>query len=175
MSHAERDAADRRLLANGDYKRLLATYLPVIQTRVYARVYDASADDVVQNVLLRLYRELESGKTYPVPFRVVVHNVIGWEIQEHFRKQHSREVPLPDSYDAPGEPDIELDDDSGFFTLLEGLTDGQREVVVLRYHQGLEITEIARRCDKSRGAVDVTLHRALKVMRRRLLDVDRDG
>ena len=88
--HDERDRLDAELLAAGDYARLLAMYMPVAHDRVHARVRGPAADDVVQEVMLRLYRELHAGKAYPVPLRVVVHNVTGWLIGAHFE---GRELP----------------------------------------------------------------------------------
>ena len=35
-------------------------------------------------MLFRLWKELTAGKRYRAPFRVVVHQVIGWTIKEHF-------------------------------------------------------------------------------------------
>ena len=65
--------------------RLLAKYEPVILGRCMARLRGADAAyDVAQTVMLRLVREFREGKRYPVPYRVVVHQVIGWTLNEHF-------------------------------------------------------------------------------------------
>jgi len=160
-----RDAEDARLLAARDYATLFAAYLPVVQTRVHARVRGPGADDVVQEVFQRLLRELNAGKTYAVPFRVVVHNVIGWTIKDHYRSGDGHEVSLPDGFDPPGDLDVEYEDDDSFFALLEGLTEKQREVVVMRYWEGLEIDEIAERLGMKRNAVDQILWRAHERLR----------
>jgi len=161
MHHA-RDVEDARLLAAGEFARLLATYLPVVETRVFARVRDAGADDVVQEILFRLWRELAAGRSYPVPFRVVVHNVTGWLIKAHFQGQDVQLVPLPEEWEAVGEEGVELADDSWLEELLAGLPAGERAVLELRYLQGLEIGEIAARLRMERNAVDQALHRAHK-------------
>jgi RNA polymerase sigma-70 factor (ECF subfamily) len=46
-----------------------------------------------------------------------------------------------------------------------------REVVVLRYLEGIEIEEVAKILNISRGAVEVRLHRAREVLRGTLADV----
>lgn len=166
LTHDERDAEDARLLSVGDHDTLLAAYLPVVETRVRARVRDASADDVVQNVMLRLCAELERGRSYAVPFRVVVHQVTGWLIGEHFQGRDLRAVPFPESFDPVGDEDVEVDDPRGFERLLDGLAPREREVVELRYGQGLEIADIADRLGMERNAVDQALHRALERLRR---------
>ena len=42
----------------------------------------ADAEDVAQDVKLRLLREAQAGKTYAVPYRVVVHKVIQWTLKD---------------------------------------------------------------------------------------------
>ena len=48
---------------------------------------------------------------------------------------------------------------------LKSLKDEYRELVILRYIEGLSTGEIARILDKRKGAVRVTLHRALAALR----------
>ena len=61
------------------------------------------ADDVAQDVKLRLWGELRRGKTYSVPFRVVVHKVIGWTLKDHYAGTPTH-VPLPEGWD-PADPE----------------------------------------------------------------------
>src|SRR4051812_1285525 len=82
-----RDAEDIQWLEEGDagLAYLLAKYQPVILGRCMARLKgDDMAFDVAQTVMLRLVREFRAGKRYPVPYRVVVHQVIGWTLNDHF-------------------------------------------------------------------------------------------
>ena len=54
--------------------------------------------DVAQDVEFRLFREFQAGKRYPgVPYRVVVHNVIGWTLADHFAGRPT-DVPLPEDW-----------------------------------------------------------------------------
>src|SRR5207244_2961189 len=61
---------------------------------------DLAAEDVAQDVKLRLWKELQAGKRYVVPYRVVVHQVIGWTVKDQFAGRDTS-VPLPDG-GAPG-------------------------------------------------------------------------
>ena len=45
------------------------------------------------------------------------------------------------------------------------MKDEYREVIILKFIEELSISEIAKILDKSKGAVRVLLHRALKVVR----------
>ena len=165
---AARDAEDVRLLAAGDHATLLATYLPVVQARVYARVRGAGGDDVVQEIMLRLVRELSAGKAYPVPYRVVVHQVVGWLIKAHFQGERISLVQLPEDWDPVGEDGIAIEDTVELVRLFEGLTGAEREAVELRYLEGREITEIAEELGIERNAVDQVLFRARKKIRVKL-------
>src|SRR5438034_7078883 len=106
--HDARDAEDKRLLEAGEYARLVESYYGVIVKRCQARTKsDGDAFDVAADVVIRLLGELKSGKRYGVPFRVVVHKLIGWKLAEHFAGL-SQEAELgdaivdDDSYDTVG-------------------------------------------------------------------------
>jgi DNA-directed RNA polymerase specialized sigma24 family protein len=73
---------DDALLASGDYATLLAKYEAVIVARCVAALRGhPHAEHVAQDVKLRLWRELQAGRTYAVPFRIVVHKAIGWTLK----------------------------------------------------------------------------------------------
>src|SRR2546428_5889490 len=103
MPH-DSDAADAKLLQERRIEVLLAKYERVILGRCIARLNgDLAAEDVAQNVLLRLLQEFHRGKSYgETPYRVVVHKVIGWTIADHFDGRPT-DVPLPDGWDPAGD------------------------------------------------------------------------
>ena len=161
------DREDSRYLADGNHAALLAKYAPVVHGRCAVRVRDRyAAEDVAQNVLLRLAGELRRGKDYgELPYRVVVGQVIGWTIKEHFTGADTT-LPLPDTWQpvAPDELQAVLeraDLRAAFATLPER----QREVAELRYLEGLDPEQIAERLGVSRNAVDQALHNAHKGLR----------
>ncbi|MER3409925.1 MAG: hypothetical protein C4305_02495 [Thermoleophilia bacterium] len=165
MSHA-RDAEDARLLASGEYARLLAVYDPVIVQRCVAALKGSlDAEDVAQDVKLRLYRELRGGKTYPVPFRVVVHKVIDWTVKEYFDGRPT-DVPVPEGW----EPSSEDDSIGPMYveSLIADLPPRDREVAALHLVEGLSPAQIAARLGMHRNAVDQALHRARVKLREAL-------
>ena len=173
--HAASDAEDARLLAVRDIDRLAAKYLPVVQTIVYARVRGDGADDVVQDVMLRLLRELDAGRTYAVPYRVVVPKVTVWLVKGHFRGEPVQLVPFPEDWVALAQDEPDLAGDDLLERLFGGLPERARQVCELRYLRGLEIDEIAAEIGIDRNAVDQALHRGHKALRDRLHEVVRDG
>jgi RNA polymerase sigma factor (sigma-70 family) len=154
-----RDAEDIPLLQARDHGRLLATYYPVVLERLRLRLSDADAYEVAHRVVDRLLGELDAGKTYRVPFRVVVHNVIGWKLKE-FHTLGRIDV-LPEDWD-PTDP---ADDFAAFEQAYDldlwfaDLPARTRDVLRLRYLEGVEIEQIAERLGMTRNAVDQALHR----------------
>jgi RNA polymerase sigma factor (sigma-70 family) len=168
VSHEE-DARDAELLARGEFVRLLAKYEPVIVGRCVAALRGSpDAEDVAQDVKLRLWREHNAGKSYPVPFRAVVHNVIGWTIGRY--RQGKPTEAWPEDFDPADPSDAfgELVDHDAVASALDGLPDRAREVMELYYLAKLEIPAIAEHLGMKRNAVDQALHRGRKKLRETL-------
>lgn len=162
--HDARDAEDKRLLEASEYARLVESYYAVIVKRCQARTKnDGEAFDVAAEVVIRLLGELKSGKRYPVPFRVVVHKVIGWKLAEHFAGR-SRDAEL-----GEGLLDEASHEDAGeardLMALLEPLPQREREVAGLRIIGGLDPAAIAAELGISRNNVDQAWHRAKQKLR----------
>lgn len=153
---------DEALLGSGDHARLLARYEVVIVQRCVAKLHGhADAEDVAQDVKLRLWRELQAGKTYPVPYRVVVHKVIGWTLKDHWAGRDTT-VTLPDGWEPGTEDDVDgrliVDE------MLAGLPPREQEAWRL-YMDGLAPDQIAERLGITRNNVDQALHRGRKCLR----------
>src|SRR3954469_9468083 len=99
--HDARDAEDQRLLDAGEHKLLLAGYFTPVRDRCFFRLGTREAgDEAAQQVFLRLWRELQGGKSYRVPFRVVVWLVAEWTLKGFCSGRP--EVELPESWDPEG-------------------------------------------------------------------------
>lgn len=147
---------DEALLASGDHARLLARYETVIVQRCVAVMRGhADAEDVAQDVKLRLWRELQAGKTYPVPFRVVVHKVIEWTLKDYWAGRDTT-VTLPEHW----EPSVKDDPDGPLIVkeMLDELPPREREVWTL-WMEGLSPDQIAEQLQTTRNNVDQALHR----------------
>lgn len=165
MAHAT-DVDDAQLLRDRDLATLLAKYQPVVVGRCVARLHGSlDAEDVAQNVLVRLLAELDRGKTYSVPFRVVVHQVIGWTIQDYFAGRPT-DLPLPEDW----EPAVEGESDqvvSRYYLedLLADLPGKTGEAMTLRYLRGYEPGEIAGELGIEPNAVYQLLHNGRNKLR----------
>lgn len=167
----ESDAADAQLFEDGKIAVLLAKYDDAIVGRCVARLRGhPDAEDVAQDVKLRLLAEFRRGKRYgETPYRVVVHQVIGWTIADYFGGRRT-DVPLPDDWNAAG-PDESDAVISHYYLeeLIAPLPERSRRVLELRYLKGVEISEIGRELDIRRNAVDQALHRGHKALREAFL------
>jgi RNA polymerase sigma factor (sigma-70 family) len=170
MPH-DADAEDTRLLEQGQIEYLLAKYHDVIVGRCVARLRGhPDAEDVAQSVKLRLLREFHRGKRYgDTPYRVVVHQVIGWTLSEYFDGRPT-DVELPEDWSPEaGDGAERVEADFYLEALFADLPSRQREVLELRYLSGLEHEEIATRLGMTRNAVDQALHNGHEKLRRALV------
>jgi DNA-directed RNA polymerase specialized sigma24 family protein len=164
----DEDARDAELFETGRIDRLLAKYHPVILGRCIARTNVLDGEDVAQDVEFRLYREFQAGKRYPgVPYRVVVHNVIGWTISEHFQGRRT-DVPLPEGWE-PGVAGFDggLVDRLWIAELVEQLPAVERDACTLVYIQGMTPAQAAAELATTANNV----HQRLFHARRRLAEM----
>src|SRR5262249_10219663 len=157
----------------GRHAELLAAYYPIVLARLRLRVGDGEAYEVAHRVVDRLLGELTRDKRYPVPFRVVVHQVTGWMLKEYFAEGKGTALaPLPPDWD-PGDrghdDDVVADEWVRHVVGQLGGRDG--EIAWMRYVDELEIPRIAERIGVTRNAVDQSLHRSRKRLRKLMGDV----
>lgn len=156
---------DETLLASGDFARLLARYETRIAQRCVAKLRGhLDADDVAQDVKLRLLREAQRGKRYTVPYGVVVNKVIEWTVKEYWQGRDTT-VPLPEGW----EPQT-VDDPTGRLVVEEALAElppREREACRLVLVEGLSPDQAAAQLDTTRNNIDQALHRGRKKLRER--------
>ena len=159
--HDARDVEDSRLQEAGEHKLLLAGYFHAVRERCFLRLRDRDAgDEAAQRVFERLAAELARGRTYPVPFRVVVHMVTEWTLRG-FYPAVKQDDSLPAGWDPEAPNAFEhIDERLDLELLFADLPVRQREVAELLYREGLSHDEIAERLGVKRNAVDQALHNA---------------
>ena len=168
---SDEDARDAHLLETGQIDRLLAKYHIVIVGRCIARTNVHDGQDVAQDVEFRLFREFQAGRRYPgVPYRVVVHNVIGWTLADHFAGRPT-DVPLPDGWEAGGgQFEGEVVDRMWLSELIEELPPVEREACRLVYLEGVSPEQAASELGTTRNNVDQRLFHARKRLREMIGD-----
>lgn len=164
---------DRHDIERQDWDTLLARYRPIVQSLVTRRLHGHhrhAIDDVTQGIVLRLYQELAGGRRYtdrtgrPIPFRVVVHKVTGWEIGGYFQDDANRPLPQSDPPDR-GATDAGYADRLALIDLdacLDRLGPVEREVCRLTLLEDLPASEVAARLGITPNNVYQRVHHGLR-------------
>lgn len=124
------------------------------------------AEDLTQETFLRAFNHLQSyrnrGYSYLTYLLTIAHNIL----VDHFRKPAT--VPLNTAPDVPIEiiRDIERRSDvEALWKALQTLPRHQRDKLLMRYHLGMPIQDIARATRSTENAVKLALSRARKKLR----------
>lgn len=180
MRRDEALASDMAAAQAGDaeaYRRLLRDCLPVIAGLARAQGVRADAvDDVVQDVLLTIHR---ARATYDParPFLPWLRAITQRRAIDRMRRagRRPREVHDPIAYEAevdrgpaPGQGLEARDRERVLARAVAALPEGQRQAVEHLALQERSLDETAALTGRTKGALKVNLHRALKALRRTL-------
>jgi RNA polymerase sigma-70 factor (ECF subfamily) len=136
----------------------------------------ADAEDITQQVFLKALEKIGSYRWRGMPFASWLFRIAHNMVVDYWKKKSREKVTAV----APEEIDQMVDESSnGPATLAElkfdmkqlsvaceQLSDGQREIISLRFAGGLSVAEAAKVMGKSEGAVKVLQHAALVKLRR---------
>ena len=156
------------------FKTIFDEHYPTIFRYVVYRVgTEETAEDLANEVFLRLVDGID-GFTYTGrPLIAWLYTIARNLVNDHHRRRgRARWVALDEGLEA-ATPDPEeraaLALDCGRLAqALEQITEDQRQVIVLRFLQGLDNHTVAQILDKSYGAVKALQHRGLAALRRQL-------
>jgi RNA polymerase sigma-70 factor (ECF subfamily) len=165
------------------FGQLYDRYAPKLYRYLSFKVGTApEAEDLTAEVFLKTWEYVRRQEAPIVNFRAFVYRLARNAVVDHYRRRAEREHLADEAaLEAVPEP-VErsvaaLVSRSSDLALVEralrALKDEYREVVILRYIEGLSPNEISRVLDKSAGSVRVTLHRALGALREEVQKVER--
>jgi RNA polymerase sigma-70 factor (ECF subfamily) len=148
--------------------------------RVYAYAFyqlgdHHDAEDATERTFLAAMRALPAFRDEGASFRAwlfrIAHNTVA---NAHRSRARRRADPLPEPFDRPA-PDADpaglvarADELRTVLHAIATLAEDRRQVILLRFVDGLSSSEIADVLDRSPGAVRVLLHRALRDLAARL-------
>jgi RNA polymerase sigma-70 factor (sigma-E family) len=150
---------------------VVRTYLPGLLR--YATVLTGDghvAADLVQEVLLRAHQRWTRialmGRPDLYLRRMVTNEHLSWRRRWHVRTIHAVSDDVLAAHADPMRDHAEhVVEDDAMWQLLEGLPPRQRTVLVLRYYEGLDDTEIATVLGTSSATVRSHASRALATLR----------
>lgn len=135
----------------------------------------ADAEDITQQVFLKALEKIGSYRWRGMPFASWLFRIAHNLVVDYWKKKSREKVVAvaPEEIDemaaSPNDPATlaELNFDmKQLSAACEQLTDGQREIISLRFAGGLSVAEAAKVMGKSEGAVRVLQHAALVKLRR---------
>jgi RNA polymerase sigma-70 factor (ECF subfamily) len=189
MSGPERAPAPRPSAPDPDLAAVLAAQadrsaFDTLYRRYLDRVYAYAfyqlgdhhdAEDATERTFLAAMRALPAFRDEGATFRAwlfrIAHNTVA---NAHRSRARRRADPLPEPFDRPA-PDADpaglvarADELRTVLRAVAALSEDRRQVILLRFVDGLSSSEIGQVLDRSPGAVRVLLHRALRDLAERL-------
>jgi RNA polymerase sigma-70 factor (ECF subfamily) len=149
-------------------------YKSKIQRFLYYRVGDRqAAEDLTTDVFLRMLEHLEGYRMQGTPFQAWLFQIARNLAVDYFRKQGVRnhlalQPTMPANGDSPDTVVARSLTNDQLRRALQQLTDGQSDVIVLRFIAGMSIAEVAETLEKSESAVKSLQARGLDALHNRL-------
>jgi len=152
------------------FERVYHAHLPRVHSLVRRMTGGRDADEVTQDVFVRVWQKLGSFRG-DAAFSTWLHRLAVNVVIERFRAETTRRRRLRDGddiFDTIAAPFRSRDLSLDFETALTTLPDGAREIFVLHDVEGYKHHEIASLLDISAGTSKAQLHRARMMLRRQL-------
>lgn len=138
---------------------------------------ERKAEDFVQEVFLRLFRQIKERKI-PEKIRPWLYHVASNLCKDEWRKGKNHREKLSDGF-TPELPDHSpavaqiyerKEEKKRVLNALQQLSEKERELVILRFYQELKLTEMAQVMGMPVGTVKSTLHYTMTKLKRILID-----
>jgi RNA polymerase sigma-70 factor, ECF subfamily len=160
------------------FAELYEKYFDKIYRYIVFKIGDKfEAEDMTQQVFLKVLRSIRSFKWQEAPFSAwlyrIAHNQIVDHLRQHTRRPTSQlEEAVTDCKQTETSPQQLIEtrlDMEELVTAAKKLTPAQNEVIALRFSSDLPIAEVARLMGKSQGAIKALQHSAILALRRIML------
>ncbi len=167
-------AGDRQAFA-----ALYRTYLPTVYKFLFYRLNNnkAMAEDMTAEVFLRALRKIEDFNWTGADFGSWLLRIARNLILDNAKSSRARLEILNDEMpeDAAGEARstesqvMENATNSGIYTAIKQLSPDQRDVITMRFIQGMDVTDVATALGKKEGTVRTLQFRGLKALQKLLV------
>ena len=152
-----------------DIEQIYTEYRDRVMGYIYARLRSrADAEDLCQDVFEKINMKLESFDSGKASISTWIYSITRNSVIDFYRRSHPHEE-IDENMAQDGAVDDNLLNDETLEELaeaLEKLPAELREIVVLRYYDGMPLTEIAKKMGMSYGMVKLRHNSALELIRR---------
>jgi len=154
------------------FGNLYGIYLDRIYRYVFYQVKDKmTAEDVTEEVFLKAWKAIKSCRGKERTFSSWLYRIAHNHVIDIFRSQQKRWTVDMETVAELKQPAVEIETELGHQEILNnisGLPPNQRQVIILKFIEGLDNLEIERIIGKSQGAIRVLQTRALAKLREKL-------
>ena len=151
-----------------DITEIYKTYHDRVMGYIYARLRSkADAEDLCQDVFMKVHSKLESFDPGKASISTWIFSITRNSVIDFYRRSHPS-IEMDENIPEDGTIDDDLLNNETLEELAAALTELSpqlREIVVLRYYDGLPLTEIGKKLDLSYGAVKLRHAKALNALR----------
>lgn len=157
------------MLTDERFEALAAKYIDTVYAVAFSALKNhADAEDVCQDVLIKLYRTERDFESEEHVKRWLIRVTVN-QCRKVFRAPWRRTEPLEDYADRLG---FEQPEDRGLFLAVMELDRKYRLPVLLYYYEGYSTAEIASILDMPPNTVSTRLARARAQLRKKLTEVE---
>jgi RNA polymerase sigma-70 factor, ECF subfamily len=154
------------------FSPLYERYLPTVFKRVRYMIPEADIEDVTQEVFIAVLKSLQSFRGES-QFGTWLRTLTNYKVAEYYRrrnrKQDPPEAPMVEAEQLPdGSSDLQLEDRIALRKALNGMPDKYREVILLRFSDGMQFNEIARSMGSNLESTKSLFRRAVAALRKNL-------
>ncbi len=151
---------------------LYERYLKTVHNRVRYMIPEADIEDVTQEVFIAVLKSLHSFRGES-QFGTWLRTLTNYKIAEYYRrrnrKQDPPEAPIVEAERLPDESsDLQLEDRIALRKALSNMPDKYREVILLRFSDGMQFNEIARSMSSNLESTKSLFRRAIAALRKNL-------
>jgi len=154
------------------FGELYGVYLDRIYRYVFYQVKDKmTAEDVTEEVFLKAWKAIKSCRGKERTFSSWLYRIAHNNVIDIFRSQQKKWTVDMETVAELNQPSVEIEKELDHQEILNSLTDlppNQRQVIILKFIEGLDNLEIERIIGKSQGAIRVLQTRALAKLREKL-------
>jgi RNA polymerase sigma-70 factor, ECF subfamily len=156
------------------FGKLYDKYIDEIYRFILMRVRSKEeAQDLTNEVFLKIWQYINNNDTDIDNVRAFLYRIARNIVIDKYRKSGKELLALDeDMIESIPDESLDLEDEvqkkdelNEVLGVVDKLPEDQRELILMKYVQDLSVKEIAQVLEKSRGAVRVSLHRAIKKLK----------
>jgi len=151
---------------------LYERHLPAVHKRVRYMVPEADIEDVTQEVFIAVLKSLQSFRgesQFGTWLRTLTNHKIAEYYRRRNRKQDPPEAPILEAEQLPdGGSDLQLEERIALRKALTSVPEKYREVILLRFSDGMQFDEIARCMGSNLESTKSLFRRAVAALRKNL-------